>query len=475
MADWPAIADISARVQRGELKARDLAEQALVALERSADYGIVISYTKERALARADEIDTKAAKGQKIGPLAGVPFVAKDNFLTLGGKTTAASNMLKDFAAPYQATAIEKLEAAGAVCVAKVNLDAWAHGSSTENSDFFVTKNPYDKTRVPGGSSGGSAAAVALSAVPFAIGTDTGGSIRLPASFCGVIGYKPTYGLVSRSGVVAMASSTDVIGPLARSVDDAAMVLDVMADQDELDSTTVERDTAGYALGADKFSLAGGKIGVIKEYLEEGLDEGVRQRIEEAITKLKNAGAEIREISLPSLPLALAVYYIVCPAEVSSNLARYDGQRYGHSSGDAKDLEDSYLLSREEGFGAEAKRRIMIGAYVLSSGYYDAYYKKAQTVRSKIIAEFDAAFSGVDFLIGPTAPNTAFKIGERINDPLKMYLTDIMTVGANISGHPAISVPIGEDSGLPVGMQIIAPQRADRQLLLAAKAFEELK
>ena len=475
MADWPGIANIAARVQKGDLKARDLAEKAIESLEQSAGYDVVISYTKERALARADEIDAKAAKGEAAGPLAGVPFVAKDNFLTLGGKTTAASNMLKDFSAPYQATALEMLEAAGAVCVAKVNLDAWAHGSSTENSDFFVTKNPNDKTRVPGGSSGGSAAAVALRAVPFAIGTDTGGSVRLPASFCGVVGYKPTYGLVSRSGVVAMASSTDVIGPLARSVEDTAVVLDAMAGQDELDSTTIARDKSGYALSGDKFDLAGAKIGVIKEYLDEGLDEGVRQRVEEAITKLKNAGAEIQEISLPSLPLALAVYYIVCPAEVSSNLARYDGQRYGHSSAGAKGLVDSYFLSREEGFGTEAKRRIMIGAHVLSSGYYDAYYKKAQTVRTKIINEFNSAFADCDLLIGPTSPSTAFKIGERINDPLKMYLTDIMTVGANISGHPAISVPIGEDRGLPVGLQFIAPHRADRKLLLAARAFEELR
>jgi aspartyl-tRNA(Asn)/glutamyl-tRNA(Gln) amidotransferase subunit A len=462
-------------VQKGELKARDLAERALAKLEAESDYNTVISYAKERALQRADKIDAKAANGEKLGSLAGVPFVAKDNFLTLGGKTTAASNMLKEFLSPYQSTAIEKLEAAGAVCVAKMNLDAWAHGSSTENSDFFVSKNPHDKTRVPGGSSGGSAAAVALRAVPFAVGTDTGGSIRLPASFCGVVGYKPSYGLVSRSGVVAMASSTDVIGPLANSVEDAAAVLDVMAGQDELDSTTIRRDTAGYSINGAEYDLSGAKIGVIKEYLDEGLDEGVRKCLELAISKFKDAGADVREISLPSLPLALAVYYIVCPAEVSSNLARYDGQRYGHSARGAKNLEDSYFLSREEGFGAEAKRRIMIGAYVLSSGYYDAYYKKAQTVRSKIISEFDAAFKGLDFLIGPTAPNTAFKIGERINDPLKMYLTDIMTVGANITGHPAISVPVGEDNGLPVGMQIIAPQKADRQLLLAAKAFEGLK
>ena len=474
MADLPSIAEIALRVQKGELKARDLAERSLSTLEETKDYNIVISYTKDKALKSADTIDERVAKGEKIGSLAGVPFVAKDNFLTTGGKTTAAASMLKDFAAPYQATAINKLEAAGAVCVAKVNLDAWAHGSSTENSDFFVTRNPHDKSRVPGGSSGGSAAAVALNAVPFAIGTDTGGSVRLPASFCGVVGYKPTYGLVSRSGVIAMASSTDVIGPLAGSVEDAALVLDAMAGRDELDSTTIERDSAGYVLGDGKFGFQGAKIGVIKEYMDEGLDDGVRRRVEAAIEMLRAAGAQVSEVRLPSLALALAAYYIVCPAEVSSNLARYDGLRYGHLSAKAKNLGDTYYLSREEGFGTEAKRRIMIGAYVLSSGYYDAYYKKAQTVRTKIINEFDSAFKNFDLLVGPTAPTTAFKIGAKADDPLKMYLTDIMTVGANISGHPAISLPVGRDEGLPVGLQFIAPQRADRTLLMAAKSFEVL-
>lgn len=469
------VADIAAKVQNGELSARDLVQEALAHLGSAGEYQAIISYVKRRALARAAEIDERAAKSEKIGPLAGVPFVAKDNFLTLSGKTTAAAKMLKDFEAPYQASAVEKLEAAGAICVAKANLDAWAHGSSTENSDFFVTKNPHDKTRVPGGSSGGSAAAVALCSVPFAIGTDTGGSIRLPASFCGVVGYKPTYGLVSRSGVVAMASSTDVIGPLARTVDDVALVLDAMAGKDPLDSTTIDRDPEGYQLNASGYRLNNAKVGVISEYMGEGLEQGVKQAIETATAKLRAAGAQISEVSLPSLPLALAVYYIVCPAEVSSNLARYDGQRYGHSNVGAESLDDSYFLSREEGFGAEAKRRIMIGAHVLSSGYYEAYYKKAQTVRTKIIDEFTHAFEQFDFLIGPTAPNVAFKIGERANEPLKMYLSDIMTVAANIAGNPAISLPAGEAGGLPVGLQIIAPQKADRQLLSIAKAFEGLR
>ncbi|OVE79332.1 glutaminyl-tRNA synthase (glutamine-hydrolyzing) subunit A [bacterium G20] len=475
MESWPQIADIAARVQKGEIKAVDLVKQSLDAINEKKDYNAIISTLENRALQRAAGIDEQVKKGQKVGKLAGVPFIAKDNFLTFGSKTTAAAKMLKTFEAPYQATAINKLEAEGAICVAKTNLDAWAHGSSTENSDFFVTKNPRDKSRVPGGSSGGSAAAVVLQMAPFALGTDTGGSIRLPASFSGAVGYKPTYGLVSRSGVVAMASSMDVIGPLAQTVDDAALVLDVMSGQDKLDSTTIERNPEGYSLRGSRFEVRGSRIGVIKEYFDKGLDPGVRQVIDEAIKKITAAEAEVSEVSLPSLPLALAVYYIICPAEVSSNLARYDGQRYGHSAKDTKDLEESYELSREQGFGAEAKRRVMIGSHVLSSGYYDAYYKKAQTVRTKIIKEFEEAFSKYDFLVGPTAPTTAFKIGEKANDPLSMYLVDIMTVAANISGVPAVSVPAGMSGKLPVGLQIIAPQKSDRQLLGMAKAFEALK
>ena len=468
MAEWQPIAAIADNVRSGKLKAVDLVKQALSEIESNKDYDAIISTLEERALQRAEQID-KEPKGR----LAGVPFIAKDNFLTFGGKTTAASNILKPFEAPYQATAIERLEAEGAICVAKANLDAFAHGSSTENSDWYVTKNPHDKSRVPGGSSGGSAAAVALKIVPFALGTDTGGSIRLPASFSGTVGVKPTYGTVSRSGVVAMASSTDVIGPLTLRAEDAALVLDVMAGKDELDSTTIDKDPAGFEL-SETLKVDGLKIGIVKEYME-GLEPGVQKVIAESIEKLRRAGAEVEEVSLPSLPLALAVYYIVCPAEVASNLSRYDGQRYGHSAGEAKDLDESYELSREQGFGAEAKRRIMIGSYVLSSGYYDAYYKKAQTVRTKIINEFAEAFKKYDFLVGPTCPNTAFKIGEKSHDPLQMYLTDIMTVAANMSGNPAISVPAGESGGLPVGLQFIAPMRGDRRMLQLAKSFEDLK
>ena len=472
MSAWPSITDMAAATNRGTTTAGQNVEKALKAIADKAEFKAIIVTLDESAKARAAEIDERAKNGENAGRLAGVPFIAKDNFLVFGADTTAASNILKGFKATYQSTAVNKLEAEGAICVAKSNLDAFAHGSSTENSDFFTSLNPHDKTRVPGGSSGGSAAAVALDMVPFALGTDTGGSIRLPASFCGVVGYKPTYGLVSRSGVVAMASSTDVIGPLTRTVVDAALVLEIMAGIDSLDGTTIEREDSYISSPVD---LKGKKVGVVKEYMEsDGLDDGVRTNIEAAIDKIKTAGAEIQTISLPSLPLALAVYYIICPAEVSSNLSRYDGQRYGYSDQDAKSLEDSYLRSRASGFGKEAKRRIMIGTYVLSSGYYDAYYKRAQTVRTKLINEFDEAFKQVDFLVGPTSPSPAFKIGENTADPLKMYLADIMTVAANLVGCPSVNVPCGQTDGLPTGIQLMARQRSDKDLLKLAASVEKL-
>ena len=481
MSSWPAITDIAEKVQSGELRAIDLVNQSLKVIEDNKEYKAIIATTKKRALERAEAIDKRVANGETVGRLAGVPFIAKDNFLAFGADTTAASNILKGFEAPYQASAIERLEDEGAICVAKSNLDAFAHGSSTENSDLFTTLNPNDKTRVPGGSSGGSAAAVVLDMAPFAIGTDTGGSIRLPAAFCGCVGYKPTYGLVSRSGVIAMGSSTDVIGPLTKNVTDASVVLDVMAGRDTLDSTTIERDLKGYALQSSKpayrpgrFKVQSSKIGVIKEYMGEGVNKEVKKQIEVAVEKLKKAGAKISEVSLPSLPLALAAYYIIVPAEISSNLSRYDGQKFGYIFEKAKDLDESYSKSRSIGFGKEAKRRIMIGTYVLSSGYYDAYYKKAQTVRTKLINEFNDVFKKVDFLVGPTTPTIAFKIGENTDDPLKMYMQDIMTAAANLTGVPAISLPTGKVNGLPVGLQLIAPQRHDRQLLELAKAVEEV-
>jgi aspartyl-tRNA(Asn)/glutamyl-tRNA(Gln) amidotransferase subunit A len=471
MNNWKSVSDLARDVSEKKTTAVELVEKSLKTIEDNKDYRAIIAPIRERALQRASEIDEKIAKGEKIGRLAGVPFIAKDNFLVFGADTTAASNILRGFEAPYQATAIEKLEAEDAICVAKANLDAFAHGSSTENSDFMTTKNPFDKDRVPGGSSGGSATSVALELAPFALGTDTGGSIRQPASFCGIVGYKPTYGLISRSGVVAMASSTDVIGPLCRTIEDTALVLDCMAGRDKLDGTTIEKPVESLAdlSGAPKKL----RVGVVKEYFAEGLDPKVKNLINSQIKKLEAAGTEVSEVSLPSQPLALACYYVLCPAEVSSNLSRYDGQRYGFSA-KAKTLDESYTASRSEGFGDEAKRRIMIGTYVLSSGYYDAYYQRAQLVRTKIINEFKQAFESYDILIGPTTPTPAFKIGENISNPLAMYMSDVLTVGANLAGIPAISVPAGKIDGLPVGIQLMADQTKDLELLRAAKYVEEI-
>ncbi len=470
---WLPISEIASSVNAGKTSAVELVKKSLKLIEESnPEYKAIISTLQERALERAKAIDILVASGKNAGRLAGVPFIAKDNFLVFGAETTAASNMLKGFVAPYQATSIEKLEAEGAICVAKANLDAFAHGGSTENSDFFITKNPYDITRVAGGSSGGSAASIALEMAPFALGSDTGGSIRQPASYCGVVGYKPTYGLVSRSGVVAMASSTDCVGPFANSVADVAEVLDVMSGRDELDGTTVERDKEAY--NNLNTSLKGVKIGVIKEYFGEGLDSEVSESIKTAIKVMQKAGAEVVDISIPSIDLALAIYYVVVPAELSSNLSRHDGQRYQYSNPDARTLNDSYELSRSQGFGAEAKRRIMIGTHVLSSGYYDAYYKKAQIVRTKLINEFSQVLSKVDFLVGPVAPTPAFKIGDN-SDPVQMYLQDIYSVAANLVGIPAISIPCGLTSaGLPIGLQIMAAQKKDRELLGFAAGFEEI-
>ena len=472
MSTWPAIADIAASVQAGKTTASDNVNKSLKLVADQTQYKAIIATTEHRAKERAQIIDEQIKQGHKVGRLAGVPFIVKDNFLVLGANTTAASNMLKNFDTPYQATSVDKLEAEGAICVAKANLDAFAHGSSTENSDFFTTLNPHDKTRVPGGSSGGSAAAVALDMTPFALGTDTGGSIRLPASFCGVVGYKPTYGLVSRSGVIAMASSTDVIGPLTNNIQDTALVLDVMSGKDSLDSTTIDKDKSGYTGLAG--SIKGKKIGVVSQYMDHGLDKDVKRQINQVIEKLKAAGAQINTVNLPSLELSLAAYYIIVPAEISSNLSRYDGQRYGLSrQKDADTLIDVYEQARSSGFNDENKRRIMIGTYVLSSGYYDAYYKKAQTVRTKLIDEFNDVFKKVDFLLSPTAPTTAFKIGQHTS-PLQMYLTDIMTVAANLTGIPAVSIPVDESAGLPVGLQLMAPQKHDRQLLELAEQTEGL-
>jgi aspartyl-tRNA(Asn)/glutamyl-tRNA(Gln) amidotransferase subunit A len=464
------IADIQTRIKNGE-SVREIVKDTLARAEAAKDYNAVISLVKDHALSRADEIDADLKAGKKLGRLAGVPFIAKDIFLTKAGKTTAASNILKNFAAPYQSTVIERLEAEGAILIGKANLDAFAHGGSTENSDFGVVKNPYDTTRVAGGSSGGSAVVVALDVVPFSLGTDTGGSTRQPASFCGIVGVKPTYGTISRFGVVAMASSTDTIGTFANTVDDAALVFDVIAGKDQFDSTTLPDRSISYMPVENPIKKL--KIAVVKEYMGDAVQQEVRDAIRTQVEKLRSLGHEVGEVSLPTLPLSLAVYYIVCPAEVSSNLSRYDGIKFGASATQVKDLADLYGQTREI-FNAENKRRILIGTYVLSSGYIDAYYHKAQTVRTKLINEFANAFAAYDVLVGPVAPTTAFKIGENVNDPLQMYLTDILSVAANLTGIPGISLPAGKDSkGLPIGMQLLGAQRSDALLFALSKQLEE--
>lgn len=452
-------------IRGGTTTARALVEGALKRAKSTEEFHALLSLTEERALARADEIDTKIAAGDDVGKLAGIPFIAKDNMLAYGSPTTAAAKILENFDAPFQAEAIERLEREGAICIGKANLDAFAHGGSTENSAYGPTKNPNDKTRVPGGSSGGSAAAIALDIAPFALGTDTGGSIRQPASFTGVVGMKPTYGTVSRYGVVAMASSTDVIGPITHTAEDAALVLAVMSGRDNKDATTLPDFFAPTTIDAPL------KIGVIKEWMDEGVDSEVRTAVTTAVEQLKSRGHVVEEVSLPSLKYGLAVYYIVVPAEVASNLARYDGVRYGNAQ-PANNLGELYANTRAYGFMPENQRRIMIGNYVLSSGYYDAYYRKAQQVRTVIMHEFDDVLSQYDLLVGPVAPTPAFKLGENTDDPLKMYLADIMTVPASLAGLPAVSVPLPTD-GLPIGLQIIGKQQADAVVLALAAQLQE--
>lgn len=464
--NWPAVEALASELRSGKQRPTQLVEDCLSEIKNTKSYNAVLEINPE-AKQRAKSLEKSAQKGK----LFGVPFVAKDNFLTAETHTTAASNILKPFKAPYQATAIQRLEAEGAILLGKTNLDAFAHGSSTENSDFGPTKNPRDDSRVPGGSSGGSAAAMALGLAAFALGTDTGGSIRLPASFCGVVGLKPTYGLVSRYGVVAMASSTDVIGPLARSVEDAAYVLDVIARKDPMDSTTIDRDQQSYSKLRLSQKLT---VGVIKEHLQAELEPAVKTQIENVMIQLRSAGIRVKEISIPQDELALAAYYIIVPAEISSNLARYDGIKYGHyTSKPTRDLIEFYEQTRTEGFNDENKRRIIVGTYVLSSGYYEAYYRKAQQVRTLLVKQYQQAFEQADVLLGPTAATTAFKLGGK-PDPLSMYLTDIMTVAANLVGIPAISLPAGSANGLPVGLQLMAPQRQERRLLGLASHLQTL-
>lgn len=462
------IADIAARVKSGESSARAEVEAALARADDAKEYNAFISIIRERALNRADEIDRRIRNGEDAGKLAGVPFVAKDNFLAFGAPTTAAAKILENFEAPLQATVIDKLEAEGAICIGKANLDAFAHGGSTENSVYGPTKNAVDPSKVAGGSSGGSAVVTALNVVPFALGSDTGGSIRQPASFNGVVGIKPTYGAVSRYGVVAMASSTDSMGCFTKDASDGELVMSIMAGRDDKDMTTLPD------YFAPQEATPAQRIGLIKEFMSEGVDPAVRARVNGYAERMRVAGHTVEEVDLPIAKYALAMYYIIVPAEISSNLARYDGVRYGRRAEGVQTLVELYGKSRDEGFMLENKRRIMIGSYVLSSGYYDAYYLKAQKARTLLIEAFNELFESYDVLIGPVTPTPAFGLGENTSDPIKMYLADVMTVPASLAGLPALSVPSGETSeGLPVGVQLIGPRRSDARLLALARSMEE--
>ncbi len=430
-----------------------------------------VTVTADVALEQARRADERIAAGD-AGPLTGIPMQLKDNLSTRGIATTCSSRMLRDFVPTYDATVTNRLYAEGAVLVGKGNLDEFAMGSSTENSALFTTRNPWDLERVPGGSSGGPAASVAAGESLFALGSDTGGSIRQPAALCGVVGLKPTYGLVSRYGLVAFASSLDQIGPLTKDVTDAALVLNAIAGHDSLDSTSIERDVPDYAESLTT-DLSGLRIGVPKEYFVEGIQPGVERAVRAAIEVLEDLGASVAETSLPHTRYALAVYYIIAPSEASANLARYDGVKYGYLTSNADSMWDALEKTRQEGFGPEVKRRIMLGTYALSAGYYDAYYLKAQKVRTLIRREFDEAFEQFDALVTPTSPSVAFKHGEKMEDPIQMYLNDIFTQPANIAGIPCISLPGGIVDGLPVGLQIMANHLGEETLLRVAYAYEQ--
>ncbi len=468
------ISEIHSGLGRKQFSAEELARAHFERIEREdSAVRAYLSLSPERALAQAKKVDAAIARGEPLAPLAGVPIAVKDVLLTRGLPTTCASKMLAHFIAPYDATAVERVEAAGALVLGKTNCDEFAMGSSTENSAFAPTRNPSDLTRVPGGSSGGSAAAVAARLAPIALGSDTGGSIRQPAALCGVVGMMGTYGRVSRYGLVAFASSLDHVGPFGRSVGDVARLLGVIAGRDPKDSTSAGVPVPDYpaAMEAD---VRGLKIGVPKEYFN-GLSAAIGDNIERGIDRFRKLGCAVKPISLPHTDFAIACYYIICTAEASSNLARYDGVRFGYRAPGFSGLREMYQKTRDGGFGPEVKRRIMLGTYVLSSGYYDAYYLKAQRVRTLIARDFLEAFDDVDVILTPTSPIPAFKLGERMDDPLQMYLADIYTVTASLAGIPGISIPCGstrDNPPLPVGMQLLARHFDEARLLQAARAFE---
>lgn len=468
--NW-TVKSIRDAVNSGSATALSIVDEALRRIEeKDGEIGAFLEVFFDDARKAAKDVDARHAAGETNLPLAGVPIAIKDNMLVMGQIASAGSKMLGDYTAAYTATVVARLQSAGAIIIGRTNMDEFAMGSSTETSAFQKTKNPLDTTKTPGGSSGGSAAAVAADMVPAALGSDTGGSVRQPASLCGIVGMKPTYGRVSRYGIVALASSLDQVSPFAKNVEDAAIVLSIIEGKDPLDATSVVLDEP---VATDvSSSLRGVRVGVPKEYFIDGMDEDVAACIRSSIEKFREAGAEIVDISLPLSPYALAAYYIIQPAEASSNLSRFDGMRYGERGEGA--IEESYRSARGAGFGAETKRRIMLGTFILSAGYYDAYYKKAIAVRAALKAEFDEAFKRVDVILSPTSPVVAWDIGAKMNDPVAMYLADIFTVAANITGIPGISVPCGTAHGLPVGLQILGNNFDDNKVLQVAAAFEAL-
>jgi aspartyl-tRNA(Asn)/glutamyl-tRNA(Gln) amidotransferase subunit A len=464
--------ELAADIASGETTAAAATEVALEAIAaHDAELHAFNLVTAGRARARATAVDAAIAAGERLGPLAGVPIALKDNLCTRGIETTCSSRILAGWLPPYDATVVQRLEAAGAIVVGKTNLDEFAMGSSTENSATGPTHNPWDLSRVPGGSSGGSAAAVAAGFVPLALGSDTGGSIRQPAALCGVVGVKPTYGLVSRYGLIAFASSLDQIGPFAGSVTDAAACLEVIAGHDPMDSTSLDVAPGAYVEACAR-PVAGLRVGIIEDFLTDA-SSACAAAVADAAAGLESLGAKVVSVALPELLHGLPAYYLLAPAEASSNLARYDGVRYGLRV-EAEDVERMNIATRSQGFGAEVKRRIMLGTYVLSSGYYDAYYAKAQRVRTLVIEAFARAYESVDVLIGPTTPSVAFPIGAKVDDPLEMYLSDLFTIPTNLAGHPAVSVPFTLSEDLPVAVQVLAPALGEEQMFTVAAAIESL-
>ena len=466
------LAELARGLDNGDFSSTELTQAYLQRIKSlDGQYNAFITVTEEQAFAQAKAADEARAAG-KAGALCGLPIAHKDLFCTQGVRTSSASKMLDNFVSPYDATIVSRLKNAGSVMLGKLNMDEFAMGSSNESSFYGAVRNPWDTDRVPGGSSGGSAAAVAARLTPAATGSDTGGSIRQPAALCGITGIKPTYGRVSRYGMIAFASSLDQAGPMARTAEDCALILSAMAGFDPLDSTSAERDTEDYTAALNQ-PLAGLKIGLPKEYFSAALDSGVAEQVRNAVAEFEKLGATVKEVSLPNTELCIPAYYILAPAEASSNLSRFDGVRYGYRCDNPVDLEDLYKRSRGEGFGTEVKRRIMVGAYALSAGYYDAYYRKAQQIRRMIQQDFVNVLNDVDVIMGPTTPHPAFKLGEKSSDPVSMYMEDIFTLSLNLAGLPGISIPCGQTQGLPVGLQIIGNYFAESKLLNVAHQFQQ--